>query len=189
MRHVSDQELYDHQWIVRAVLNRMRKHGQLVNTVEEEDLEQVATIALWRALTRWDPERGQQRHVYCWSVIHGALLHYQRDITRPQGWHRKHGQIARVDSLSAPDVTGGDLTLEHSLPDPIDIADRVHWRHELEAILDRIHHMEPCEQVIAGAMLNDIPVTRTKTRLGVTQPQTSKIARRVRNELSQALAA
>jgi RNA polymerase sigma-B factor len=46
---------------------------------EREDLEQMARLALWQAVQRFDPERGCQFDTFAVPTIVGALMHYLQD--------------------------------------------------------------------------------------------------------------
>src|SRR5262245_60566147 len=46
-----------------------------------EDLLQVASLSLYRALQRFDPDRGVEFPAYAIPTIIGELKHYRRDFT------------------------------------------------------------------------------------------------------------
>ena len=85
-----------------AVARKFTRRG-----VELEDLEQVAAIALMKAIERFEPERGWRFSTYAVPTIAGALRNHIRD----------HGSAIRVSrdvraGLERMRVTQDGLTLE-----------------------------------------------------------------------------
>lgn len=66
-----------HLEVARAIAGRYRGRG-----IPAEDLEQVASLALIRAVHRYEPERGSPFVAYAVPLIRGGLRHHFRD----QGW-------------------------------------------------------------------------------------------------------
>ena len=60
--------------LCRAIARRFRGQG-----VEQEDLEQVAALALMKALDRFEPERGFKFSTFAMPTIAGEVRNYLRD--------------------------------------------------------------------------------------------------------------
>lgn len=184
LRHVGDDEIKEHLWVVYGVLGQLRRRGQLVAGLEDDDLEQVATIALWEALRRWDPDRGIAS-TYCFKCVRGSVLRFQRDYTRSVGWHRRRGQIAHVASFETPTGGNENLRLGDTLADQADLVERAHWRFELARIVDRAERMTGRDHVIARVVIGGLPTTRMPSLLGLSQRQASRLRRQVIDNLKR----
>lgn len=62
-----------HQGLVRHVLRRLGR------SVETDDLVQVGALGLWKAIQRFEPDRGFQFATYAVPVILGEVRRYLRD--------------------------------------------------------------------------------------------------------------
>jgi RNA polymerase sigma-B factor len=86
---------------------RKLAHGY-AEAAEWEDLEQVARLALWEAVLRYDPARGCQFSTFAFPTIRGALLRYLRDqaptIRTPRGLWELRGRLPREAEALAQEL-------------------------------------------------------------------------------------
>ncbi len=73
-RDVLSQLVEGYLPLCRAIARRFRGQG-----VEQEDLEQVAAMALMKALDRFEPERGFKFSTFAMPTIAGEVRNYLRD--------------------------------------------------------------------------------------------------------------
>lgn len=76
-RRLRDRLVTDHLGLAEAMARRYRGRG-----VPHEDLVQVATVGLIRAVTRFDPDHGAAFSSFAVPTILGELRHHFRD----HGW-------------------------------------------------------------------------------------------------------
>jgi RNA polymerase sigma factor (sigma-70 family) len=181
-RDVTDADVARHFPLVAVIIRRMHARGQLAEHLESEDIEAVGRFAVWRALCRWDASKGTQS-TFITAYVEGSIRNYQRDVTKPDGWHRKHGRIARIGSLDAPVTDDGRTLLDLLAEDQVDDDDALAAR-ELLAAAARLPERE-C--LVAAQLLSGAPLAHAAARLNVRQQQVSKIARRVRDQLAEVL--
>ena len=103
-------ELFEHYLpLARAVARKFSGRG-----VETEDLEQVAGMALLKALERFDPARGFRFVTYAVPTITGDVRNYLRDTGTLVSWpgllparqERPDAHAARHAPAPLPDDTG-----------------------------------------------------------------------------------
>ena len=73
-RDVLNQLVEGYLPLCRSIARRFRGQG-----VEQEDLEQVAAMALMKALDRFEPERGFKFSTFAMPTIAGEVRNYLRD--------------------------------------------------------------------------------------------------------------
>ena len=73
-RDVLSQLVEGYLPLCRAIARRFRGQG-----VDQEDLEQVAAMALMKAIERFEPERGFKFSTYAMPTIAGEVRNYLRD--------------------------------------------------------------------------------------------------------------
>lgn len=73
-REVLSQLVEGYLPLCRAIARRFRGQG-----VEQEDLEQVAALALMKAIERFEPERGFKFSTFAMPTIAGEVRNYIRD--------------------------------------------------------------------------------------------------------------
>src|SRR5689334_10006714 len=73
---LRDRIVERHLALAYSIVRRFEGRGE-----EEEDLTQVALIALTRAVERFDPERGFAFSTFATPTISGALKRHLRDHT------------------------------------------------------------------------------------------------------------
>ena len=73
-RDVLSQLVEGYLPLCRSIARRFRGQG-----VEQEDLEQVAALALMKALDRFEPERGFKFSTFAMPTIAGEVRNYLRD--------------------------------------------------------------------------------------------------------------
>jgi RNA polymerase sigma-B factor len=96
--------------LVRRLARKYQGHGDQL-----DDMVQVASLALFKAIQRFDPDRGTPFLAYASPSIAGALLRYRRDccwsVRLPRGlqdqalhvnreYHRLSGKLGREPTLA-----------------------------------------------------------------------------------------
>lgn len=178
---MTSDEVARHFPLVRLIVGRMRRQGQLSPRLELDDVENVARLAVWEALRRFDPERGKQS-TYVSRYVWGYVMRYQRNLTRSTGWHRDLGQLATVVSLDAPDDSGRTL-LDVMAEQP---ADDAHARYV--ELLHAAAELDGRERVIARHLLADRSIDEAAHELGLSHDRTGRLATSVRRALAKACA-
>lgn len=93
--HAAADELVElHLDVARAVAARYRRRG-----IPDDDLEQVASLALVRAVHQYRPDRGPTFLAYAVPVIRGELRHHFRDhgwvVRPPRRVQELQGRVVR----------------------------------------------------------------------------------------------
>lgn len=93
--HAAADELVElHLDVARAVAARYRRRG-----IPSEDLQQVASLALVRAVHQYRPDRGTSFLAYAVPVIRGELRHHFRDhgwvVRPPRRVQELQGRVVR----------------------------------------------------------------------------------------------
>jgi RNA polymerase sigma factor (sigma-70 family) len=96
-----------HEGLVHVVLRRQARGGEAY-----EDLLQEGRIALWRAVLRFDPQRGVAFSTYAGVAIKRRIWDAVARANRPQGWQ------------AVPEP-----------PDPLMLAEEQLWRYQVRAVL------------------------------------------------------
>ena len=104
--HAREALIARHLPLARAVALRYRRVGE-----PADDLLQVASLALIKAVDRWDPDRGSPFRAFAAPTILGELRRYFRDSTwlvrPPRGLQELVMSVERERSTS---TTGRELT-------------------------------------------------------------------------------
>lgn len=82
-RHLREELILAHLPLVRKLAQGYRWTG-----VEFDDLVQVGTIGLIKALRAFDPAHGVKFGTYAYHHVKGEIQHYLRDGVRPRGMPR-----------------------------------------------------------------------------------------------------
>jgi RNA polymerase sigma factor (sigma-70 family) len=182
IREVSSEEVARHAPLVTYTLNRMRAKGQLTAEIEWDDAYSVGLTAVWKALRRWQPERGTQS-TYLSQYIWGHVMHHQRTATKATGWHRRDGRIAMVGSWER------EIAEDHTLRETLAAPDDTGQQATAVAHLADLHAialcLEPRRRLIALNLLADQPMTDTAiaARLGISRGRVSQLTKDVRRRL------
>ena len=144
----------------RSVARRCWRQG-----LELEDLEQVAAMALVKAIGRYEPERGLRFSTYAVPTILGEVRNYIRDKASPMRMARDtRSQLARLEQVSQrlAQEKGREPTLKE-LAAGMEIPD--------EALLSLLDERESSQVVsLDGAMNGDGEDERTLAeQLGVRE--------------------
>ncbi len=145
--------------LCRSIARRFRGQG-----VEQEDLEQVAAIALMKAIDRFDPERGFKFSTFAMPTIAGEVRNYIRDkgsaIRVNRDTRTRLFQMRKVaDQLTQ------ELQREPSMKElaaAMDIAP-----DELLSLLDARDASDPMS--MDAALSSDEDAQRLEARLGVNE--------------------
>ncbi len=145
--------------LCRSVARRFRGQG-----VETEDLEQVAAIALMKAIDRFDPERGFKFSTFAMPTIAGEVRNYIRDkgsaIRVNRDTRTRLYQMRKVaDRLTQ------ELQREPSMKELAAALDVT--PDELLALLDARDATDPMS--MDAAMGTDEDAQKLEARLGMTE--------------------
>lgn len=184
-RRITDQEIREHEGLVRSVIARLFATGKIAQHVEHDDLLQVGMVGLWKALQRWEPDRGTVFASFAWPTIFGEIMRHQRDTGRAHGWHRNDGQIAHIGSIHEPVSDDVTVTVADTLIATDDIAETALDRAQLHGILQRAASLPPRDRFIAEGIFADRVQREDAERLGYSQMHVSRLRRRVQTTLTR----
>jgi RNA polymerase sigma factor (sigma-70 family) len=154
-----------------------------------EELVSVGNEALVRAARRYDPNRGCAFSTYAVAYIRGCVLqaisrrHPLRPVYRPD--HPGSTPPPDLVSLDEPVRHEGDRTLADLIPVFNDDLDHAEGRIDLAAWLSVLPPRE--REVIWLRYVLDLTQEEIAARLGVSQPQVSRLFRRGLGMLRAAL--
>lgn len=145
--------------LCRAIARRFRGQG-----VEQEDLEQVAAIALMKAIDRFEPERGNKFTTFAMPTIAGEVRNHIRDrgsaIRVARDTRSRLYQLRRVTEQLTQ-----RLRREPSLKEIA--AEMAITPDELLALLDARDAADPVS--MDAALSEDEDAQRLEERLGVNE--------------------
>lgn len=145
--------------LCRAIARRFRGQG-----VEQEDLEQVAAIALMKAIDRFEPERGYKFTTFAMPTIAGEVRNHIRDrgsaIRVARDTRSRLYQLRRVTEQLTQ-----RLRREPSLKEIA--AEMAITPDELLALLDAREAADPVS--MDAALSEDEDAQRLEERLGVNE--------------------
>lgn len=184
LREVTNAECEEHFPLVHFVLKRMMAKGQLVPTIPYEDHYQVGCIAIWDALRRFDPARGNKPSTYLSSYVWGRVMTNQRRSRKADGWHNLLGQIAQVGSYEHE--VGENLKLRDTLPAPDDTAEAAEWAARWDRMHERAEALTGVRRVIAFSLLEgDERIDPIAARAGVSRSRIGQLRDDVRAYLAE----
>ncbi len=158
-RDVMSQLVEGYLPLCRSIARRFRGQG-----VEQEDLEQVAAMALMKAIERFEPDRGFRFSTFAMPTIAGEVRNYLRD----RGSVIRVGRDTRTRLYQLRKVTDELLQKLQREPSLKEIAAGMQITYdELLALLDA---RETAETVsMEAAMSADADARRLEERLGVAE--------------------
>ncbi len=158
-RDVMSQLVEGYLPLCRSIARRFTGQG-----VEQEDLEQVAAMALMKAIDRYEPERGFRFSTYAMPTIAGEVRNYLRD----KGSTIRMGRDTRTRLYQLRRVTD-DLTQRlQREPSLREIAAEMQVTpDELLAILDARSTTETVS--MEAAMSADEEAQKLESRLGMAE--------------------
>ncbi len=155
-----------------ALAGRYRGRG-----VDHDDLVQVARMALWLAIDRFQPEQGATFISYAIPTITGELKRYFRDHlevnARQLGAALDTSDSYQPDSLDVPygDGAGGSLGAQVSTDD--DVAATCIDRIALRRALNRLSQRD--RALLLWRFVEECTQREIAQRLGVSQMQVSRL--------------
>ncbi len=145
--------------LCKAIARRFRGQG-----VEQEDLEQVAAIALMKAIERFEPERGFKFTTFAMPTIAGEVRNHIRD--KGSAIRVARDTRARLYQLrKVTDQLTQQLQREPSLKEIASAMDVT--PDELLSLLDAKEAADPMS--MDAAMSSDEDAQRLEERLGVSE--------------------
>lgn len=90
-RHLRNQAIRTHLPLVHRCVNDVHPRREV-----REDVVQVGTIGLIKAVDRFDPDRGVGFHAYARPTIRGEILHYFRDREGSLRLPRRHHDLSHA---------------------------------------------------------------------------------------------
>ena len=149
--------------LVKYVVSKRRYQG------EYEDLVQTGALGLIKAVLRFDPDQGAEFSTFAYSCISGELLNaVKRDSPRA------------VISLDAPEAKGL-LSACESCSTVYRETDRAENRLLTEQLLSSLPERE--RELIELRYFSGLSQKQTGSRLGLSQPQVSRLEKRAINQL------
>jgi RNA polymerase sigma-B factor len=167
----------------------IERHLPLVRTVarryagrEEplEDLVQVGTIGLIKAVDRFDAGRGVALGAYATPSIAGEIRHHLRDRSAPV-------RVPRREQAAGVRVTAVELDCAGDHAQPADPVVEAHERLALGAALRSLHPRE--RQVVQLRFAEDLSQRQIAARTGLSQVHVSRTLRTALSRLRDQLVA
>jgi RNA polymerase sigma-B factor len=167
--HVREQIIQRYRPLAYSVLNKVHYRG-------DEDLEQVALLALVKAVDRFDPSSGHHFSSFAVPTILGELRHYLRDQSRMVRCPRPLFELraAVLDRQRAqPLLNGQEATLADIARDL-----GVEPEHVVEAMaLEEICHPSSLDQ--NSRCHEDEPPGQKEEILGAADPELERVEERI----------
>jgi RNA polymerase sigma-B factor len=172
MTNQREALILQHLPLARSLAWRYRDRGQPL-----DDLIQVASLALVKAVDRWEPERGLAFSSFAVPTILGELRKYFRDYTwdvrPPRSRIAAAGHLRRLPPLeSVADIGREDPAIEQS-----------ETRAELDRLLSVLD--ERSRAIVRLRYEDDLPQREIAARFGLSQVSVSRILRRALERLHQ----
>jgi len=96
-REVRDELVVEHLGLARALARRYANRGEAL-----DDLQQVATVGLLKAVERFDPDRGLSFTTFAVPTITGEIKRHFRDKT----WSTRVPRALRSSRSASPTPCG-----------------------------------------------------------------------------------
>jgi RNA polymerase sigma-B factor len=171
----SRRELIErHLPLVRAVARRFAGGEEPL-----EDLVQVGTIGLIKAVDRYDPSRGVALGAYATPSIAGEIRHHLRDRSAPV-------RVPRREQAAGVRVTAVELDAVGDRAQANDPVAAAHERLALRGALRSLHARE--RQVVQLRFGDDLSQAQIAARVGLSQVHVSRTLRRALHRLRDQLA-
>jgi RNA polymerase sigma-B factor len=170
----SRHELIErHLPLVRAVARRFACREEPL-----EDLVQVGTIGLIKAVDRYDAARGVALGAYATPSIAGEIRHHLRDRSAPV-------RVPRRDQAAGVRVTAVELDCAGDRAQAADPVAAAHERLALGAALRSLHPRE--RQVVHLRFAEDLSQAQIAARIGLSQVHVSRTLRHALHRLRDQL--
>jgi RNA polymerase sigma-B factor len=176
------------EYLARRFGNRGEPH---------EDLVQVATIGLIKAIDRFDPERGVAFSTYATPTIVGEIKRHFRDrgwtIRVPRRLQEMQAVIEGLESanaysplsLDAPDPAGEVGAVIEQLGDTDEALDAVVDRETVKPLLDQLDAR--AKKILLLRFFRNMTQSQIADELGISQMHVSRLLSRTLSELRQKL--
>lgn len=136
----------------------------------DEDVQQIANLALWKACCTFVSEKGFKFAAYACTVIRNDILAYLRTNKRHEKLHCVSMDVPVSDDLNIADIIADEKSQQFE--------DRV-------ALVDAIKslHLTAEEKELLRAYVKYQNQTVAGNHLGISQAQVSRVLKRVRRKM------
>jgi RNA polymerase sigma-B factor len=168
-------QIETHLPLVRSIACRFAGAGEPL-----DDLVQVGTIGLIKAVDRFDPARGEDLAPYAAAAIAGEIRHHLRDRCAPVRVPRRlQAEGLRVRPVAFDETNEG----AHDDAPPVEACDRV-------ALKLALHSLQPRERRIVHLhFFADLSQSQVAAAIGLSQVHVSRLLNGALAKLRSELAA
>lgn len=154
----------------------------LLNYADEiEDIRQIALMELWRCIESWDHIHALTTYAY--FCIPRKINMYLRQVKK----HKNNDiSISTILIENSDTKYGGDLTLEDLVPDPINYIDETISKAHVDTVMNKIYFTNKEKEIIKYKKQNLVQ-TEIGKKMKLSQPQISRIQKRIRDKLEREL--
>lgn len=154
----------------------------LLNYADEiEDIRQIALMELWRCIESWDHIHALTTYAY--FCIPRKINMYLRQVKK----HKNNDiSISTILIENSDTKYGGDLTLEDLVPNPINYIDEAISKAHVDTVMNKIYFTNKEKEIIKYKKQNLVQ-TEIGKKMKLSQPQISRIQKRIRDKLEREL--
>ncbi len=167
----------EHLPLVRALASRFVREGEQL-----EDLVQVGSVGLIKAVDRYDPRRGSSLTAYAVPTIVGEIRRHLRDGTQPLRVPRAQRELSPVRAVPLEDAT--DLVRDPAAERRLELGEE---RLLLESGLRTLARRE--RRIVQLRFFGGLSQRRIAAELGLSQVHVSRLLReslgKLRAEIGQ----
>lgn len=174
-----DRELRELEPRLRMIASRYWIDGQ-----DDDDRLQIARVAAWEAMLRYDDGVGVPLRTWCVIVADRRL---KDAMTRANRAKRGGSSPVRALSLQAPVPGADDLTFGDALPAGCDSAREVEARAEFEALLRYLRERGPVMRASGLLLLVGCSYDEIAAVTGGHRKQVDNAIQRVKRALREAV--
>ena len=152
----------------QRIAYKVAKPYYINNKEDFEDIKQVALLGLWKAVLTYN--KTYAFSTYAYRVIANEINYYLRK-------NRKHNS-----TISIYTEIGNEITIADTLLDSIDYIEQL---EAVESINNGIKKLQGKEKAIFEMMLEGKTQQNIAKKMQVSQPQISRIAKKIKEKLKE----
>lgn len=184
MLTAEQKKLVEDNWrLVRFVIKKYFRNGQGY-PVEYEDMEQIGYLGLCKAARDYDPSRGVKFSTLATLAISNAILKHLRALNMP----KRRPKLSPV-SLQQKyfNTAGNSTTLAEIIPDKgMSIEDQILVKLIIRQLISEFGK-DLRTNLLIECCIGEIPQHIAAKRLGISQPQVSRLCKAYKRHVLEAI--